>query len=85
MESVYHIVTIRVNKISCTHVWRLRSCYLGMGYDTRLLAHCALCITGYDNRIQNGSHDFHGPAKAQGSKVNPINRVSIAQSKQGEG
>jgi hypothetical protein len=34
LESVYHIVTIRVNETSWAHVWMLRSCYLGMGYDT---------------------------------------------------
>jgi hypothetical protein len=34
MESVYHIVTIRVNETSWEHVWRLRSRYLGTGYDT---------------------------------------------------
>jgi hypothetical protein len=33
MESIYHIVTIRVNETSWAHVWRLRSHYLGMGYD----------------------------------------------------
>jgi hypothetical protein len=33
MESVYHIVTIRVNETSWAHVWRLRSRYLGTGYD----------------------------------------------------
>jgi hypothetical protein len=33
MESVYHIVTIHVNKTSWAHIWRLRSPYLGMGYD----------------------------------------------------
>jgi hypothetical protein len=32
MESVYHIVTIRVNETSLAHVWRLRSHYLGTGY-----------------------------------------------------
>jgi hypothetical protein len=36
MESVYHIVTIRVNETSSAHVWRLRSCYLGTGYDMRV-------------------------------------------------
>jgi hypothetical protein len=35
MESVYHIVTMRVNDISWAHVWRLRSRYLGTGYDSR--------------------------------------------------
>jgi hypothetical protein len=34
MESVYHIVAIRVNETSWAHVWRLRSRYLGTGYDT---------------------------------------------------
>jgi hypothetical protein len=34
MESVYHIVAIRVNETSWAHVWRLHFCYLGMGYDT---------------------------------------------------
>jgi hypothetical protein len=34
MESVYHIVTIRVNETSWAHVWRLRSRYIRMGYDT---------------------------------------------------
>jgi hypothetical protein len=33
MESVYHIVAIRVNETSWAHVWRLRSRYLETGYD----------------------------------------------------
>jgi hypothetical protein len=33
MESVYHIVTIHVNETSWAHIWRLRSRYLGTGYD----------------------------------------------------
>jgi hypothetical protein len=33
MESVNHIITIRVNETSWAHVWRLRSLYLGTGYD----------------------------------------------------
>jgi hypothetical protein len=33
MESVYHIVAIRVNETSWTHVWRLHFRYLGTGYD----------------------------------------------------
>jgi hypothetical protein len=37
MESVYHIVAIRVNETSWAHVWRLRFRYLGMGYDSRVL------------------------------------------------
>jgi hypothetical protein len=36
MESVYHIVTIFVNETSWAHVWRLRSLYLGTGYDIGL-------------------------------------------------
>jgi hypothetical protein len=39
MEYVYHIVTICVNETSWTHVWRLRSHYLGTGYDSDLLYH----------------------------------------------
>jgi hypothetical protein len=34
MESVYHIITIRVNETSWAHVWRLHFCYLGTGYDS---------------------------------------------------
>jgi transposase InsO family protein len=34
MESVYHIVTIRVNETSWAHVWRLRSLYIETGYDS---------------------------------------------------
>jgi transposase InsO family protein len=33
MESIYHIVAIRVNETSWAHVWRLRFCYLETGYD----------------------------------------------------
>jgi hypothetical protein len=33
MESVYHIVAIRVNETSWAHVWRLHFRYFGMGYD----------------------------------------------------
>jgi hypothetical protein len=33
MESVYHIVAIRVNETSWAHVWRFRFRYLGTGYD----------------------------------------------------
>jgi hypothetical protein len=33
MEFVYHIVTICVNETSWAHIWRLRSRYLGTGYD----------------------------------------------------
>jgi hypothetical protein len=33
MESVYHIVAIRVNETSWAHVWRLCFCYLRTGYD----------------------------------------------------
>jgi hypothetical protein len=40
---------------------------------------------GYDNRIQNGTHDCREPAIAQGSKGKAANRVSAAQSKQSKG
>jgi hypothetical protein len=33
MESVYHIVTIRVNETSWAHILSLRSHYLETGYD----------------------------------------------------
>jgi hypothetical protein len=36
MESVYHIVAIRVNETSWAHVWRLRFRYLAMGYDIKI-------------------------------------------------
>jgi hypothetical protein len=36
MESVYHIVAIRVHEISWAHVWRLCFRYLGTGYDNFL-------------------------------------------------
>jgi hypothetical protein len=45
MESVYHIVTIRVNETSWAHVWRLRSSYLGTGYDKK--AHNINMVKGY--------------------------------------
>jgi hypothetical protein len=35
MESVYHIVAIRVNETSWAHVWRLRFRYLGTEYDKK--------------------------------------------------
>jgi hypothetical protein len=47
----------------------------------RFLTHRALYSMGYDNRIQNGTHDCRGPAKAQGTKGKPNSRVSAAQSK----
>jgi hypothetical protein len=34
MAPIYHIVTVRVIWTSWTHVWRLRFCFLRMGYDT---------------------------------------------------
>jgi hypothetical protein len=39
MESVYQIVAICVNETSWAHVWRLRSRYLGTGYDTNAPAY----------------------------------------------
>jgi hypothetical protein len=43
MESVYHIVTICVNETYWAHVWRLRSRYLGTGYDN--LVYQALTVS----------------------------------------
>jgi hypothetical protein len=40
MESGYHIVTMRVIWTSWAHVWRLRSLFLGMGYDRLNCFHC---------------------------------------------
>jgi hypothetical protein len=33
MESVYPIIAICVNETTWAHIWRLRSRYLGTGYD----------------------------------------------------
>jgi hypothetical protein len=46
MESIYRIVAIRVNETSWAHVWRLRSRYLGMGYDTFLVT-CQSSLFSY--------------------------------------
>jgi hypothetical protein len=40
---------------------------------------------GYHNRIQNGPHDCHGLATAQGSKAKPASQVSAAPIEQSEG
>jgi hypothetical protein len=50
MESVYHIVTIRVNETSWTHVWRLRSRYLGTGYDNPTQRAMSCCLYKYRSR-----------------------------------
>jgi hypothetical protein len=39
---------------------------------------------GYDNRIQNGPYDCHGPAIDQGSKAKPACWVSATPSEQSE-
>jgi hypothetical protein len=44
MESIYHIVTIRVNETSWAHIWRLRFCYLGTGYDTQRATYSAMSL-----------------------------------------
>jgi hypothetical protein len=44
----------------------------------------ALYSMRYDNRIQNGPHDCHGLAKAQGSKAKPTTQSSATQSKQSD-
>jgi hypothetical protein len=45
-----------------------------------LLAYHALYIKGYGNRIKNGSHNYCGPANAQGSKAKPASWVRAAES-----
>jgi hypothetical protein len=58
MESVYHIVTIRVNETSWAHVWRLRSRYLRMGYDTLIwisIAHRGLWVASVLSVDHNGT------------------------------
>jgi hypothetical protein len=37
------------------------------------------------NRIQNGSHDCHGPTNALGFKAKSTSWISAAQSRQSEG
>jgi hypothetical protein len=46
-------------------------------YMPQLLVYRALHSAGYNNNIQNGSHDCRGPAKAQGSKAKPTSQVSV--------
>jgi hypothetical protein len=56
MESVYHIVTIPVNETSWTHVWRLHSRYLRMGYDTKARWHVAIICCSYQHSYQYSHH-----------------------------
>jgi hypothetical protein len=59
MESVYHIVTIRVNETSWAHVWRLRSRYLRTGYDSHsgwVLSVCGCCSDPYGCADVMGVH-----------------------------
>jgi hypothetical protein len=50
-----------------------------------LLTYHDLYIKGYGNHIRNGSHDYRGPANAQGSKAKPTRRVRASQNDQSEG
>jgi hypothetical protein len=52
MESVYHIVTIRVNETSWAHIWRLHSRYLGTGYDKRVVMHSRVTLNSYNVNAQ---------------------------------
>jgi hypothetical protein len=54
MESVYHIVTIRVNETSWTHVWRLHSRYLGTGYDKKFSSH----LVPEQHRVRQATSEF---------------------------
>jgi hypothetical protein len=50
-----------------------------------LLTYRAFYIEGYDNHIQNRSHDYHGPTNAYSSMAKPTRRVRGAQINQSEG
>jgi hypothetical protein len=59
MESVYHIVTIRVNETSWAHVWRLRSRYLRTGYDSKTVITAVLTVmSGMDPHMISGNIGF---------------------------
>jgi hypothetical protein len=58
MESVYHIVAIRVNETSWAHVWWLRSHYLRTGCDILLLDRSAISM-----RSAHRIHPFLLPAQ----------------------
>jgi hypothetical protein len=59
MESVYHIVTIRVNETSWAHVWRLRSRYLRTGYDSKTVITAVLTVmSGMDPHMISGNTGF---------------------------
>jgi hypothetical protein len=77
MESVYHIVTIGVSETSWAHVWRLRSAYLGMGYDIystpiydsmlpRILNHLLCCLFCF----VNPGEMYHNKESTQGGTLN---------------
>jgi hypothetical protein len=58
MESVYHIVTVRVNETSWAHVWRLRSRYLRTGYDR--VAHLVQSDRGFRLLLVLWDYRAHG-------------------------
>jgi hypothetical protein len=70
MESIYHIVAIRVNETSWAHVWRLRSLYLGTGYDTKRSHDSPQTLTGMKQNIAedaaNDSRDDYGAPSEYG-------------------
>jgi hypothetical protein len=58
MESVYHIVIIRVNETSWAHIWSLRSLYLRTGYDTMsdMVARLAIDRCQESGCVGTGAH-----------------------------
>jgi hypothetical protein len=70
MESVYHIVTIRVNEISWAHVWRLRSLYLRTGYD--MLYKGWICVPNVKElkeKILREAHESAYSIHSRGNKM----------------
>jgi hypothetical protein len=86
MESVYHIVTIRVNETSWAHVWRLCSRYLGTGYDNHpswWIAYVYIyAIHHLDQAIERGApanQTLHTPDWANWANSHP-DRVDMCRS-----
>jgi hypothetical protein len=74
--------------IEVARQWAFAECCKGCVYvytPPLLLAYHALYSVGFGNHLNNGPHDYRGPAKAQGSKAKPTSRVSATQSKQSVG
>jgi hypothetical protein len=59
---------------------QLRALYMFTCPPPPLLTYRAFYTEGYGKHIQNGSHDYLGPANAWGSKAKPARWVRAAQS-----